>query len=117
MKLSVALGALIGLLGLAAVAVGSASASPMSKAAGVGHGLSVDSTVQTVDHRGRRFRRRGGTTVIETAPSGGTDLTTLMLLGALGGGTGDMTSILPLLALQGSQSNTTVVETRRRRFR
>lgn len=60
--------------------------------------------------------RGGGTEVITTAPQG-LDLSTVLLLGAMGGGTGDLTGILPLLALQGQQSNTTVVETRRRRFR
>jgi hypothetical protein len=57
---------------------------------------------------------RGGTEVVTTAPSGGLDLSTVLLLGAMGGGTGDLTGILPLLALQGQQQ-TTVVETRRRR--
>lgn len=74
-------------------------------------------------------RRRGGgrdRVIVEQAPTtgvGGIDLTTLMLLGAMGGGGGvsGISSILPFLALGGTQqaSETIIIEDRggRRRSR
>lgn len=66
-----------------------------------------------------RWRRGGGTTVIQSAPSTGIDANTLALLAATGGlgASGGLSAVLPLLALQG-QGTTTVIEDRgRRRWR
>ncbi len=58
--------------------------------------------------------RRGETTVVQSAPA--VDINTLLLLGAGGGlGTGGMSSLLPLLALQG-QGTTTVIQEGGRRY-
>lgn len=60
--------------------------------------------------------RRGRTTVVEQAPAG-VDLNTVLLLGALGGGSATgLEAVLPLLALQG-QGTTTVIERGGRRWR
>lgn len=107
-------------------ALSAAQAAPLAPAsAGV---TGVSSNVELV----RDGRGRSRTRVITTAPAAttGVDLTTLMLLGALGGGGGAASfglsdsggglglSLLPLLLGQQNAGTTTIIEERgRRRWR
>lgn len=87
-------------LALAAVAVG-------------GFAVASDADAQS------RWRRGGGTTVIEQAPAGGLDANTLALLaatGALGAGSGGASALLPFLLTQ-PQTQTIVTERGGRRWR
>jgi opacity protein-like surface antigen len=81
-------------------------------------GVALMGAVSEADAQSRWRGRGGGTTVIEQ-PSSGIDANTLALLaatGALGaGGSGGM-ALLPFL-LQGQTSQTTVIESPRRRWR
>lgn len=66
---------------------------------------------------GARRGFRGRTTIIQQAPAfGGIDITTLALLGAVGGNATGIGGILPLLALGALQpQQTTVLRSDRRR--